>query len=467
MKNKKIEPRLLKGFRDYLPHQMIPRLKMIETIRKIYESYGFVPLDTPAIEDEEVLLGEYGDQAKVQVYTFTDRDNNRLALRYDLTVPLSRVVAMHPEIPLPFKRYQFSSVWRMEKTRMGRYREFMQFDADIVGVKSLLADAEIISVMYDTLKALGIERFIIRINHRKLLDALLKFVEIPEEKTSLALRSLDKMERIGWEGVRHELTRTEVTPEEWNPSFYDEPDAICLGLSEEKITKIENFLAIKGDSRQILSDLWHFFKGFPIAEQAISELEELNGYLEAFELPFEAFKIDLSIARGLAYYTGPVFETTFLDAPEFGSVFSGGRYDNLIGRFTGKEIPATGTSIGVDRLFAALEKLKLLDEKPSVASVLVLIMDLKYLREYLQIVRQLRQAGIKTELFIGDQLSLKKQLSYADKKEISLAIIAGPDEFKNNTLSIKDLRKSIFEKAKQKSIPKENLVAEIISLLKA
>lgn len=428
----RVEPRLLRGFRDYLPAQMNARLKMIAAIRAVYERYGFQPLDTPAQEYRVTLLG-YGEENTKQIFAFLNPEEEEVALRFDLTVPLARVVAQYPDLPMPFRRYQVAPVWRADKPDPGRFREFLQFDLDAVGTSSLAADAEILSAMHDALKALGIERFTIRFSDRKVLNSLLDFAGIPHDASHSVFRILDKLEKIGLAGVGAELTGGRMD------SSGDKIPG--LGLNSRQVERINEFLAIpKGTRRDVLASLERLFGNVASAKEAIEELRIVCDSLDTLHLADELVQLDLSIARGLDYYTGPVFEARLTDAPEFGSVFGGGRYDGLVERFLGRKIPAVGASIGVDRLFAAMEKLGLHELAPSTAKVLVTIMEPSRLAEYQTLAQELRNAGINTELYLGEERTLGKQLQYANRQQIPVAVILGSEEFANGAVTVKNLK---------------------------
>ena len=427
-----VEPRVLRGFRDYLPGQMNARLKIIEVIRRVYESYGFLPLDTPALEHHATLMG-YGEENAKQIFEFDNPEEEHVALRFDLTAPLARVVAQYPDLPIPFRRYQVGPVWRADKPDPGRFREFTQFDLDSVGTSSSAADTEILCGVYDTLKALGIERFRVRFSDRNVLNALLDFAGIPQTSAHAVFRILDKLDKIGLEGIAAELTGGRVDAS---------GDKIRgLGLAQAQVEKIKQFLAIpKGSRREVLGALEGLFRDTPSAAGALAGLRAICASLDALRMPDEFIALDQSIARGLEYYTGPVFEAILTDAPEFGSVVGGGRYDGLVARFLGRKIPAVGASIGVDRLLAAMLKLGLVEMTPSTAQVLVTVMEQSRLTEYEALTRELRQAGIRTEMYLGDEKGLGKQLAYANRQEIPLAVIVGSDEFAKGEVTIKNLR---------------------------
>jgi histidyl-tRNA synthetase len=425
---------ILKGFRDILPGEMLAREKIISIIKKIYESYGFVPLATPAIEPKDLVTG-IGDEANKQIYLFTDRDGYEVGLIYELTASLARVMAEHRNLPRPFKRYQVQQVWRYDKPDPGRFREFIQFDIDIIGTESMIADAEIIAAMHDSLKELDLE-FKIHFSSRKILNTLTKFSGIAENMANHLFRILDKLDKQGLEAIKLEL----------GPGRIDQSgDKIDgLGLSDNQINKIEQFLNIPQSSRnEAISSLQNLFKDIASSEDGIRELEEISQFLDSMGIRDDRAAIDVSIARGLDYYTGPVYEAILTDkkATRIGSVMGGGRYDQSIGRFGGDSIPATGASIGIDRLMAALIKMGKIETRPSTADIIVTVMDRDRLDDYFKIARDLRNAGYNTELYTGNARQIKKQLKYADRQEIPIAIIAGSDEFEAKEISIKDLRK--------------------------
>ncbi len=428
-----VTPQLLKGFRDYLPAQMIARQKILETIRKTYELYGFVPLETPALEHLDTLLG-YGEDASKQIFQFTAPDGKKIGLRFDLTVPLARVFSQYRDLPKPFRRYQVSPVWRFDKPGPGRFREFIQFDIDTVGSPSMEADAEIIAAMCDTLDSLGIPRFCVKFNSRKVLNSLIVYAAIPAVSTLSVFRVIDKLDRVGIEGIKLELAegRTDASGDKIHG----------LGLEPKQIESIESFLSLpRGGRTETIKAASRLLSGVPGTEEGINELREISNCLDALGITDDRARIDLTVARGLDYYTGPVYEAIILDAPKFGSVMGGGRYDRLVERFLGEKVPATGASIGVDRLFAAMQQLGLVGLTPSTAQVLVTVMDDSKLSEYRRMANELRKANIRTELYVGTERNLGKQLFYCNRQNIPIAVIAGSDEFNSNTVTIKDMRK--------------------------
>lgn len=442
-----IEPKLPGGFRDYLPEDMIPREAMFNTIRSTFELFGFVPLDTPGIEKTEILTGGETNTSK-QIYSVVSSsgDEGELSLRFDLTVPLARVVAANSgTLKRPFKRYQIGKVWRGERQQAGRFREFVQCDADIIGASKFSADAEIIALMDATMRALGFSKFIIRINNRKILSGLAKYVSFAEEKTEAVLRILDKLGKQSWDEIAKELTEKKG-----------------VELDKKQIEALQQFFEIKDiDSEKILERASMLMKDIPIAEEGIKELSEIAKYLKLLGVPETAWVIDLSVARGLSYYTGTVYETMLTDLPQIGSVFSGGRYDNLISRFGGSSIPAVGTSIGVDRLFAAMEQLNLVRREKTITEVLFLNFDEAGERDVLNYTSILRTAGVKTEFFVGNEDNLKGQLAYAVTMEIPIVIIIGENEAGKSTAIIKDMNARTQEEIKQ-----NQLVEKIKEILK-
>ncbi|MDI6751619.1 MAG: histidine--tRNA ligase [bacterium] len=461
----------LRGFRDYMPEDLLAREKIISCIKKVYESYGFAPMATPGLEYKETLLSSGGEEINKQIYSFIDKEGNEVGLRFDLTVPLSRVVAQYTDLPMPFKRYQIQPVWRFDKPDPGRFREFIQFDIDTVGANEMIADVEIILAMYDSLIALSLTNFRIRFSSRKILNSLITCAGIPLDKSLSIFKVIDKLEKQGLEAVKQELGSGRI----------DSSGAEIKGLNldELQIKRIMDFLLLpQGTRDEAIASATEFFKGVPKSEEGLRELKEISEYLDAFEIPKEKVVIDLSIARGLDYYTGPVYEAILLEAREFGVVLAGGRYDQLIKRPTGEKLPATGASIGIDRLFAALKKCTQVESKSSVADVLVTVMLKEKMVEYLKISHRLRKEGINTELYIGTEKRIGKQLEYADRHSIPIAVIIGSDEFSNNQITIKDLRLIKKEKIEtvehgdylkarigQKTVQSENLIEEIKQFL--
>jgi len=395
---------------------------MIATIQGVYELYGFVPISTPAIEQLRVLSGSGGAEASASIFRVQGPEDDLLGLRFDLTVPLSRLIAQYPELPRPFRRYQVGPVFRADKPGPGRFREFTQFDLDSVGVPSEIADTEIIAGMCDTLTALACGPFRVRFSSRRVLNLLMPLAGIDQGLAADVFRVLDKLDKIGIEKIRKELTIEGV------------------GLNLDQVRLIEKFLAIRGASRdEVLAGLRDVFSGLSGSAEAIDELARISSHLASLGYHEDRAVIDLSIARGLAYYTGPVFEAVLVDAPEFGSVFGGGRYDDLVMRFLGERVPATGASIGVDRLLAALVKLGRTGKQRATAHVLVTAIDPALTSDYLAMTYELRRAGVPAEMYLGAEKGLGKQIKYADKCGIPLVLIYGSDEKAKGTVTLKDL----------------------------
>lgn len=448
-KQRRTRPRICKGFRDIDAATLRARDGMIRTIRGVYESYGFIPLETPAVEFVD-CLGKFlpeSDQPDAGIFAFRNDDEEWVALRYDLTAPLSRFVAMNAELPKPFRRYQVGPVYRVEKPGPGRFREFYQFDFDSVGTNHMLADAECAMVVSDTLEALGISRgdYQIRINNRKILNGVLETVSGGGElshKTALGvLRSIDKLDKVGIEGVTQLLGKGRK----------DDSGAFIpgVGLPTSQIDRVLGFLSAAGESRTVLCDTLEALVGdTEIGIEGVSELREIDSYLNGAGYDESRVVFDSTVVRGLEYYTGPVFEgvLTFdiedeIGRPrQFGSVVSGGRYDELIARFTGQNVPSTGGSVGVDRLLAALQALGRVDTRRVTADVLVTRLDKTMTAEYQRLTAELRSAGINVELYVGNQ-NIGKQFKYAADSGRTLAIVMGSDEHERGEVSIKDLRR--------------------------
>lgn len=441
----RLVPRIVKGFKDAPAASLHARRRMIETVRTVYESFGFEALETPAVEYVETL-GKFlpeSDQPDAGIFALQDGDEQWIALRYDLTAPLSRYVAQNINtLPLPFRRYQTGSVFRNEKPGPGRFREFTQFDVDTVGSASMVADAENCAVLARALDALGLGgQTRIAVNNRKILDGVLERAGV-EQGTLAAvttLRAIDKFDKFGAEGVKLLLTAGRK----------DESGDFTkgAGLDAKAADTILAFMAAGQTSRLATCDaLSDAVRGSARGEEGVAELREIADLLSAMNLSDETVAFDPAIVRGLGYYTGPVleaqitFEITDEDgrARQFGSVAGGGRYDGLVGRFLDRELPATGVSIGVDRLLAALEAGGRINANATQGPVLVVVFDRAQMAEYVRIAEELRAASIPAEIFLGAG-GMKPQLKYADRKGSPVAIIAGGDEFAAGTVSIKNL----------------------------
>lgn len=418
-KQQLIQPRTLKGFRDFPPALAMPREEMIDRAKAVFRSYGFAPIDTPALEYAEILTGKGGDESDKQMYRFTDHGGRDVALRFDLTVPFARFAAQHAQqLGLPFKRYHVGPVWRGENTQHGRYREFYQCDFDTIGTDSNAADIETALVIHDILAALGFERFQIHVNNRKVLSGLLQSLGL-EGQTTAVLRALDKLAKIGAAKVAAEMQQA--------------------GVSAEKAQTILDMVQVDGSNGEILAQLWEQLGHNELAAQGVKDLMQLTEVFAAAKIPASRLTIDVSIARGLDYYTGTVFETLLDDLPGIGSICSGGRYDNLAGLYTKQHLPGVGASLGLDRLLAAMEELGLLREVNTPAKVFIVQFADDALCQYIQLSRRLREAGIATEVST-DAKGMGKQLKYADRKGFRFAVIGGPDELAKGVWQIKDLR---------------------------
>jgi histidyl-tRNA synthetase len=440
--NQLITPRTLKGFRDYLPAVMQRREWMMDTARRVYRSYGFVPIETPALELFEILTGKGSEETDRQMYHFTHGDRH-VGLRFDLTVPLARFVAQHVnELGLPFKRYQIAPVWRGENPQAGRYREFTQCDFDTIGTEGVVADIETISVARDLLAALGIQRFQIRINSRQVLAGLLAEIGAGDRSTSV-LRALDKFDKLGEEVVTKEL-QTQA------------------GLEAKQIDAVLRFAKASGDNFETLARLQDDLGNNSIAAAGI---ERLRAIVQSVESTIDGGKIviDTRIARGLDYYTGVVFETILTDLPSIGSVCSGGRYDNLAGLYTKQHLPGIGGSLGLDRLLTALEQMNVNSAQHENTTIFVAYFDADRLSDYLQISQILRNAGMNVELY-PESKKLGQQLKFADSRGFPIAVIAGSDELARGCCQLKDLRHKLSSEVKWREHP-ELLIDSVQTLL--
>jgi len=438
-----IEPKILKGFRDYLPEQMIARKQMMSTIEAVFERYGFAPLQTPALEYSEILLGKYGADAERLLYRFLDNGERDVCLRYDLTVPLARVAAQYGNLPMPFKRYQIAPVWRAEKPGKGRFREFFQCDVDIVGSASLLADAECVAVDNDVLSALGVENFRININNRKILTGFLSSLDLGsdnDETGRAVLRTIDKLAAMGEDTVRQLL-------------------ASDNGLDTAAIDRVFEFLGITGANDEMLNAADRLIGSTDAGAAGIGELRTVLQRAAELGVPAERLCVDFSIARGLDYYTGSVFETFLLDLPGFGSVMSGGRYDTLISTFLGRDMPAVGISAGIDRLFSGMTELGLVKTSKTPTRVLVAPMTDEALGPALTAAAALRNAGIATEVYL-EPAKLKKQLKYANQRDIEAVVIIGENELATGEATVK-----LMAKGEQMEVPLTALAPKLASLL--
>ena len=417
----RIKPRTLSGFMELLPGKQIQMERMMGVLKDTYSRYGFAPLDTPVIEDAQILLAKGGGETEKQIYRFQKGDSD-LALRFDLTVPLAKYVALHyNDLAFPFRRYQISKVYRGERAQRGRFREFYQADIDIIGDGKLdiLNEAEIPAIIYQVFRGFGLTRFQIRVNNRKILGGFYDMLGL-SEKSGDIMRTVDKLDKIGREKVGQILRED-------------------CGLTQEETEQILDFMAISDTNEQVLSALSGYRGRNETFDQGLSELDAVTRNLTAFGVPQENFGVDLTIARGLDYYTGTVYETTLLDHPEIGSVCSGGRYDNLAGYYIDKALPGVGISIGLTRLFYVLDEQGLLNDKlptaPADALVLPMTADPA---PAIALAQSLRETGIRVQLY-GEQKKFKQKMTYADKLGVPFVVLLGEDEIAQGKCSVKNM----------------------------
>jgi histidyl-tRNA synthetase len=434
-----VEPKILKGMRDFLPAEMRRRKFVFATIERVFQRYGYEACETPTMEYAEILEGKYGEEERL-LYRFMDQGERRVALKYDLTVPLARVVAMYQnELALPFKRYQMQPVFRSEKPQKGRYREFYQCDVDIVGNTSLLADAELVLVADEALSSLGFRDFTIRINHRRLLRGIAQCAGVPDERADAVAVAVDKLDKIGLDGVRAELTER--------------------GIAVDCHAKIMEVIQKKGTPQAMIADLRGALAGTETALTALDDLEKLFRLLAAAPIATEHYALDLTLARGLGYYTGPIFEI-HVTTPKIGSIGGGGRYDGLIGMFSNQQLPACGISLGVERIIDVMTELNLFPQDMARTQVLVSLFDEENAAYALKIAADLRAAGINTETYLSPG-KLKKQFAYADKRGIPFVVIAGPDERDKGLVTLK-----VLTGGEQRSMPANELAGHLTALIK-
>ncbi len=418
----KMTPRTLSGFMELLPGPQQQMERIMETLRETYALYGFTPLDTPIIEASEVLLAKGGGETEKQIYRFQKGDSD-LALRFDLTVPLAKYVALHySDLSFPFRRYQIGKVYRGERAQRGRFREFYQADIDIIGDGKLdiLSEAEIPSIIYQVFTRLGLQRFQIRVNNRKILNGFYASLGLTEKSQDI-MRTVDKLDKIGAEKVSALLTGEEI------------------GLTEAQAREILDFIAIRGTNAEVLSALAQYQGRSELFDAGLSELTTVVQYLSAFGVPEDHFAVDLTIARGLDYYTGTVYETAMLDHPEIGSICSGGRYDNLAEYYTDRQLPGVGISIGLTRLFYVLGEQKMLNEQLNTAPADVLILPMtEDLSPSIALATRLRAAGVRTQLY-GEQKKFKAKMNYADKLGVPYVVFLGDDEIQAGLVACKDM----------------------------
>ena len=438
----KIKPRTLSGFMELLPDKQVQMDKMRAVLAETYARYGFTPLDTPAIEAAEVLLAKGGGETEKQIYRFTKGDSD-LALRFDLTVPLAKYVAAnYGQLTFPFRRYQIGKVWRGERAQRGRFREFYQADIDIIGDGALdiLNEAEIPAIIYDTFTRLGLHRFRIRVNNRKVLNGFFAILGLSEQAGDV-LRTIDKLDKIGADKVRALLTDT-------------------CGVTSENADEILRFIACPGTSADKLAFLEQYRGRNETFDLGLDELRTVVGYLPAFGVPEENFELDLTIARGLDYYTGTVYETVLLDHPEVGSICSGGRYDDLAGYYTNKSLPGVGISIGLTRLFYILQEQNMISDAVLTAPADVLILPMTDdLSAAVALASMLRAGGLRVQLY-SERKKFKAKIGYADKLGIPFVIFLGEDEIAQHVCALKNMATGVQEAVTQETAL-ETIRAEI------
>ena len=438
----KIKPRTLSGFMELQPDKQVQMDKMRAVLAETYARYGFTPLDTPAIEAAEVLLAKGGGETEKQIYRFTKGDSD-LALRFDLTVPLAKYVAAnYGQLTFPFRRYQIGKVWRGERAQRGRFREFYQADIDIIGDGALdiLNEAEIPAIIYDTFTRLGLHRFRIRVNNRKVLNGFFAILGLSGQAGDV-LRTIDKLDKIGADKVRELLTDT-------------------CGVAVEQADEILRFIACPGTSADKLAFLEQYRGRNETFDLGLDELRTVVGYLPAFGVPEENFELDLTIARGLDYYTGTVYETVLLDHPEVGSICSGGRYDDLAGYYTNKSLPGVGISIGLTRLFYILQEQNMISDAVLTAPADVLILPMTDdLSAAVSLASMLRAGGLRVQLY-SEKKKFKAKIGYADKLGIPFVIFLGEDEIAQNVCALKNMVTGVQEAVTQ-AAALETIRAEI------
>lgn len=440
----KLQARTPRGMRDFLPADMHKREYVFNIIRTVFESFGFEPIYTPVLELESTLMGKYGADAEQLIYHARHSEGKeKLALRYDLTVPLSRYFAEHEnDLSLPFRRYHIAPVWRGERPGRGRYREFFQCDADIVGIRSMNADAECVSLVNTTLTKFGFEDFTVKMNSRKLLTGIGIYAGVPDSQLGSLYRSIDKADKIGLSGVADDLRKN--------------------GIADGVVTRMVELLGIEEASKDVLlRRLREELAGIEVAQEGLRELDDLVNYLAVFNVPDDHTMIDMTMVRGLGYYTGPIFETIITKPENLGSVQGGGRYDNLIGLFRNQSLPTTGTSLGIERIIDLMEQLNLYPPSVSktVVQILVGVFNQQTEAETLKLASELRQEGIRTEAYLDSRKNLGKQIGYADSKGIPLMAILGPDEIQQGIVKLK-----LLAKGEEISVPRADLAAKVRQL---
>ena len=439
----KQKPRTLSGFMELLPARQMQFERMAELLRRSYSLYGFTPLDTPIIEASEVLLAKAGGETEKQIYRFTKGDSD-LSLRFDLTVPLAKYVALHyADLSFPFRRFQIGKVYRGERAQRGRFREFYQADIDVIGDGKLdiVNEAEIPAIIYQTFTSLGLKRFQIRVNNRKVLNGFYAMLGLTD-KAGDVMRTVDKLPKIGGDKVRELLTGEEI------------------GLSGQQAEEILKFIPITGSNKEVLDSLEAYRGRHDLFDTGLDELSTVVKYLGAFGVPEESFAVDLTIARGLDYYTGTVYETFMTDHPEIGSICSGGRYDNLAEYYTDKQLPGVGISIGLTRLFYVLEEQGYLNDALNTAPADVLILPMtEDLSPAIAFATRLRASGVRAQLYTEPK-KFKQKMSYADKLGVPFAAFLGEDEIAQGRVSLKDMATG-----EQSLLPADQVMPAVLAAL--
>ena len=441
MPSEQIKPQLLKGFRDFLPAQMILRQHIMSTLREIFEKHGFAPLDTPALEYLETLTGKYGEEERL-LYRFQDAGGRDVGLRYDLTVPLARVVGLYQNnIVFPFKRYHMAPVWRAEKPQRGRYREFYQCDIDIVGTSSMLADAEILSILSEAMDTLGFTGYSILLYNRKLMAAMARVAGVPADQAGSIYRAIDKLPKIGPEGVLSEMDRYGVPA-----------DAARRALDFATAdTGLDNLALLDRLQTRLADD--------PAALEGVHELREIVEYLGALTPSAGRVRVDPTLARGLDYYTGPIWEI-HVEEPKIGSLGGGGRYDRLVGIFSGRDLPTTGSALGLERIIDVLDSLGMVNVPASVSKVMVAPFNREVLPQALHLLSEIRHVDIPSEIYLNPGDKLGKQLQYADRAGIPLAAIVAPDELARGEVVLKNLKTQV-----QQTLPRRGFANAVVDYL--
>jgi histidyl-tRNA synthetase len=433
----KVEPKTLPGFMELLPGDQILFNEMYDKIRKVYEKFGFLPLDTPTIEYSEVLLAKAGGETEKQIYRFNKGDND-LSLRFDLTVPLARYVAEHyNDLAFPFKRYQMSKVFRGERPQKGRFREFYQCDIDVIGNESLsiIYDAEMPAIIYELFKELDFGPFVIRINNRKILNGFFRSLDLTDEASDI-LRIIDKIDKIGADEVKEIL--------------------IDMNIDSKKVDKILDFISIKGSNDEILSSLKDLDIKDEVYNEGLDEIEKVINYIKDFGMEEDYYRIDLTIARGLDYYTGTVYETNLVNYPNLGSVCSGGRYDNLTGYYTSQNLPGIGISIGLTRLFSQLLSEQIITStRKSMLDALIVPFDSANIKYSLKVATMLRDTGKIVDVYYDDK-GMKQKMKYANRLGVPYVIVIGSDEIEKESVTLKNM-----ESGEQELVPLDSITSKI------